>query len=206
MLSIAIQAGGRSERMGRDKARVLLAGQPLITHVLGRVAHLGTDILVTTNAPEDYAFLGVHLAGDEQPGAGALAGLRTALRAARYETVLVLACDLPFVCLPLLEHMLKLAPQADAVVPRWQGEFEPLHAVYRRTCLTAIDLSLAEGRQRMISFLPAVRLTVVEEDQIAAYDPQGLTFFNVNTPDDLQTAERILAAGIPPALAPPEDR
>jgi len=206
MLSVAIQAGGRSERMGRDKARVLLAGRPLITHVLDRVAHLGTEVLVTTNVPDDYAFLGVRLAADEQPGAGALAGLRTALRAASHEIVLVLACDLPFVCLPLLEHMLRLASQADAVVPRWQGEFEPLHAVYRRTCLTAIDRSLAEGRQRMISFLPAVRLTVVEEDQVATYDPQGLTFFNVNTPDDLQTAERILAAGDRPAQSPPEDR
>ncbi len=107
MLTVAIQAGGRSERMGRDKARVLLAGRPLITHVLDRVAHLGTEVLVTTNVPEDYAFLGVRLAADEQPGAGALAGLRTALRAASHETVLVLACDLPFVCLPLLEHMLQ---------------------------------------------------------------------------------------------------
>ncbi len=58
----------------------------------------------------------------------------------------------------------------------------------------------------MISFFPAVRLTVVEEDQVATYDPQGLTFFNVNTPDDLQTAERILAAGVPPAQTLPEDR
>jgi molybdopterin-guanine dinucleotide biosynthesis protein A len=206
MLSIAIQAGGRSERMGRDKARVLLAGRPLITHVLERVAHLGSDILVTTNAPDEYAFLGVRLAGDEQPGAGALAGLRTALRAARHETVLVLACDLPFVCLPLLEHQLQLAPGADAVVPRWRGELEPLHAVYRRTCLPAIEQSLAEGRRRMISFLPAVRLTVVEEDRVANYDPDGLTFFNVNTPDDLQAAERILAGGGRPAQPPPEDR
>jgi molybdopterin-guanine dinucleotide biosynthesis protein A len=206
MLSVAIQAGGKSERMGRDKAGVLLAGRPLITHVLERVAHLGADILVTTNAPDDYAFLGVRLVADEQPGAGALAGLQTALRAARCETVLVLACDLPFVCLPLLEHLLRLAPQADAVVPRWRGEYEPLHAIYNRTCLPAIDRSLAEGRRRMISFLPAVRLTVVEEDQVAAYDPQGLTFFNVNTPDDLQAAERILAGADHPAQAPPEDR
>lgn len=206
MLSVAIQAGGKSERMGRDKARVLLAGRPLITHVLERVAPLGDEVLVTTNAPEDYAFLGVRLAADERPGAGALAGLQTALRAARHEVVLVLACDLPFVCVPLLEHMLRLAPQADAIVPRWRGEFEPLHAVYRRNCLPAIDLALAEGRQRMISFHSAIQLTVVDEDQVAAYDPQGLTFFNINTPDDLLAAERILARGAHPARAPAEDR
>jgi molybdenum cofactor guanylyltransferase len=198
MVSVAIQAGGRSERMGGDKALVQLAGRPLITHVLERAAPLGDEVLVTTNSPDDYSFLGLRLVADEQPGAGALAGLQTALRAARHDVVLVLACDLPFVCVPLLEYMLRLASQADAVIPRWRGEFEPLHAVYRRTCLPAVDLALTEGRRRMISFLPAVRSTVVEEDQVAAFDPQGLTFFNINTPDDLQTAERILATA-PPA-------
>ena len=198
MVSVAIQAGGRSERMGGDKALVQLAGRPLITHVLERAAPLADEVLVTTNSPDDYAFLGLRLVEDERPGAGALAGLQTALRAARYDVVLVLACDLPFVCVPLLEHMLRLTSQADVVIPRWRGEFEPLHAVYRRTCLPAVELALAEGPQRMISFLPAVRSTVVEEDQVAAFDPQGLTFFNINTPDDLQTAERILATA-PPA-------
>jgi len=199
MVSVAIQAGGRSERIGRDKALVPLAGRPLIVHILERAAPLGDEVLVTTNSPDAYAFLGVRLVADERPGAGALAGLQTALRAARHDVVLVLACDLPFVCVPLLEHMLGLAAQADAVVPRWRGELEPLHAVYRRTCLPAIDLALAEGRQRMISFLPAIRATIIEEDQVAVFDPLGLTFFNINTPDDLQTAERILAAAAPPS-------
>jgi len=185
--------------MGRDKARVLLGGRPLITHVLERAAPLGTDVLVTTNAPEAFNFLGVRLVPDDQPGAGALTGLQTALRAARAERVLVLACDLPFVCIPLLEHLLRVAPEADAVLPRWHGELEPLHAVYRRTCLGPIERALAEGRQRMISFHTSIRLHVVEEDDIVAFDPQGLTFFNVNTPDELRTAERLLAAGGPPA-------
>jgi len=183
--------------MGRDKALIRLAGRPLIAHVLERAAPLGDEVLVTTNSPNDYAFLGLRLVADERPGVGALAGLQTALRAARHEVVLVLACDLPVVCVPLLQHMIGLAAQADAVVPRWRGELEPLHAVYRRTCLPAIDLALAEGRQRMISFLPAVRTIIVEEDLVATFDPQGLTFFNINSPDDLQIAERILAAAPP---------
>jgi molybdopterin-guanine dinucleotide biosynthesis protein A len=198
MLTVAIQAGGSSRRMGRDKARVLLAGRPLITHVLERAAPLGTDVLVTTNTPEAFDFLGVRLVPDDHPGAGPLAGLQTALRAARAERVLVLACDLPFVCVPLLKHLLRVAPEADAVLPRWHGELEPLHAVYRRTCLGPIEQALAEGRQRMISFHPSIRLVVVEEEDILAFDPQGLTFFNVNSLDELQTAERLLAAGGPP--------
>jgi molybdopterin-guanine dinucleotide biosynthesis protein A len=203
MVSVAIQAGGRSGRMSRDKALVPLAGRWLITHVLERAAPLGDEVLVTTNSPGDYAFLGgVRLVPDEQPGAGALAGLRTALRAARCETVLVLACDLPFVCVPLLEHMLCLASAADAVIPRWRGELEPLHAIYRRACLPSIDRALAEGRRRMISFLPDIRATILEEDQVAAFDPHGLTFFNINTPADLRIAEGILSATAPPAEGP----
>jgi len=125
MLTVALQAGGTSRRMGRDKARVLLDGRPLITHVLERAAPLGDEVLVTTNALQAYAFLGgVRLVADEQPGAGALAGLRTALRAASHKNVLILACDLPFVCVPLMEHLLCAAPAADVVVPRWRGELD----------------------------------------------------------------------------------
>ena len=194
MLTVALQAGGTSRRMGRDKARVLLDGRPLITHVLERAAPLGDEVIVTTNAPRAYAFLGgVRLVADEQPGAGALAGLRTALRAASHERLLVLACDLPFVCVPLIEHLLRAAPAADVVVPRWRGELEPLQAVYRRSCLAAVERALAEGRRRMIDFHADVRVHVVEEDVVARLDPQGLTFFNINTPADLQTAERLLA-------------
>lgn len=194
MLTVALQAGGMSRRMGRDKARVLLDGRPLITHVLERAAPLGDEVIVTTNTPHAYPFLGgVRLVPDEQPGAGALAGLRTALRAALHERLLVLACDLPFVCVPLIEHMMRAAPPADVVVPRWHGELEPLHAVYRRGCLAAVERALAEGRRRMIDFHADVRVYVVEEDIITRFDPQGLTFFNINTPDDLQTAERLLA-------------
>jgi len=194
MLTVALQAGGMSRRMGRDKARVLLDGRPLITHVLERAAPLGDEVIVTTNAPDAYPFLGgVRLVPDEQPGAGALAGLRTALRAALHERLLVLACDLPFVCVPLIEHMMRAAPPVDVVVPRWHGKLEPLHAVYRRGCLAAVERALAEGRRRMIDFHADVRMYVVEEDIITRFDPQGLTFFNINTPDDLQTAERLLA-------------
>lgn len=194
MLTVAVQAGGASRRMGRDKARLLLDGRPLITHVLERAAPLGAEVLVTTPGPQAFGFLGgVRLVPDERPGAGALAGLLTALRAARHERCLVLACDLPFVSVPLLEHLLRVAPEAEVVIPRWQGKLEPLHAVYRRTCLAPIEQALAEGRTRMIAFHPAAHVVVVEEEAVAALDPHGLSFFNVNTPDDLQTAEGLIA-------------
>ena len=188
--------------MGRDKGLVPVDGRPLISHLLARVAGLGDEILITTNRPEDYAFTGARLASDATPGAGALAGLSTALSAAHGETVLVLACDLPFVSRPLLAHLLSLASEADVILPRRGWEYEPLHAVYSRSCLPAVEAALAAGKGRMISFLDDVRVHVVEENELARFDPDGRSFFNVNTPADLAQAEAWLAGGsAPPAQA-----
>ena len=193
MLTVAVQAGGRSSRMGSDKALLRLDGIPLIERLLQRVSGLGEEILITTNRPQDYQYLGLRMASDPEPGAGALHGLRTALEAARGQTVLVLACDMPFVSRPLLEHMLQLAEAADLVVPRRGGEYEPLHAVYSKGCLPALEAALQQGEHRMISFFPSLNLHTVEQEEIDRLDPEGLSFFNVNTPEDLRKAERILA-------------
>lgn len=203
MVTLAVQAGGQSRRMGRDKGLVELGGRPLISHVLERLRHLADDILVTTNAPQDYAFLGVRLASDPMPGAGALSGLATALEAARGECVMVIACDMPFVRTALMAYLLDLAQEADVVIPRRLGEFEPLLAVYRRTCLAAIQASLAAGQARMISFFPSVRVRPVEAAELESVDPSGRSFFNINTPDDLRQAEAMLTEETDlPAAAP----
>lgn len=165
----------------------------MIERLLLRLHGLAEDILVTTNRPEDYAFLGVRLASDRVPGAGALAGLRTALAAALGETVLVLACDLPFVARPLLEYLLERAGEADVVIPRRGGEYEPLLAVYARSVLPAVESALAAGQSRMISFFPEVRVLAIEPGEWTPFDPEGLSFFNVNTPEELAEAERLLA-------------
>lgn len=191
MLTVAIQAGGRSRRMGIDKGLVPLHGRPMVSHLLDRVADLGDEILITTNRPDDYAFLGVRLAPDDSPGAGALSGLRTALKAANGDKVLVLACDMPFVSRSLLAHLIRLAPQADVIIPRPGGEYEPMHAVYDRGCLTEIEASLEAGDMRMISFFPRVRVLAVEDEELGQLDPGRLSFFNVNTPEDLAQAERL---------------
>jgi molybdenum cofactor guanylyltransferase len=198
MISVVIQAGGGSRRMGKDKGLVLLAGRPMVHHVIDRVRPLGSEVWITTNRPDAYAFLGVPMASDAQPGQGALAGLRTALQAARGDTVLVVACDMPFLQPALLQHLLDRAGEADIVIPRRNGEYEPLHAVYQRRCLLAVEAALARGDSRMISFFPDVRLLSIEPSELNRFDPDGLSFFNVNTPDDLAEAERLLRAASPP--------
>ncbi len=192
MLTIAVQAGGRSSRMGRDKALIPLGGMPLIEHVLRRVEGLGDEVLITTNRPEDYAFLGKRMVEDRQPGAGALHGLLTALEAACGERVLLVGCDMPFVSRSLLEHMLAIATDAEVIIPRRGGKFQPLHAIYSKTCADPVNQALEAGEKRMISFFSRIQTWIVEQETLDQYDPEGLSFFNANTPEELAQAERLL--------------
>jgi molybdopterin-guanine dinucleotide biosynthesis protein A len=193
MVTVAIQAGGRSSRMGRDKGLVELAGKRLIEHVLAAVDGLADEVLITTNAPERYREFGRKTATDPVPGAGALPGLHTALSAAAGDHVLVVACDMPFLNRALLTYLLAARQSADVVVPLWGGYHQTMHAVYaREPVLAAVEAALASGQKRMTSFYAAVRVLEVPDAIVGAFDPMGHTFFNVNTPADLAEAEAIL--------------
>ena len=194
-LSLAILAGGRSSRMGTDKAFVRVLGRPLIEEILSQSAGLGMESLIITNQPAEYAYLGVPLLGDVLPDKGPLGGLYTALHSATRPHVLCIACDMPFVVRPLLDFLISLIPEGDAIVPRLSDEAEPFRAIYSRACLAPIRAALDAGRMRMISFFPDVRVRFVDEAEIDRFDPQHLSFFNVNTPDDLEQARRLALAG-----------
>lgn len=179
--------------MGQDKGVVPLAGKPMVEHVLERVRGLGDEILLTTNFPEQYAYLNLRMASDEEPGAGALPGLLTALRAAANPHVLIVACDMPFLNRPLLQYQLSLAEQADVIVPFWEENYQPMHAVYgRERCLAAVEKALARGRRRLISFYDDLHVHTIPPDTIRQYDPAGRTFFNANTPEELAQAENFI--------------
>ncbi len=189
--------------MGSDKGLVSLAGSAMIERVIARVAGLGDELIITTNRPQAYAYLGVRMAADEEPGAGALPGLKSALQAARGDSVLLVACDMPFLNHELLAHLLTLVPASadgvdvadvvDVVVPYWKERYQTMHAVYRRrSCLQAVSRALADGERRMIAFYPAVTVLPVEEEVVRRFDAAGDSFFNVNTPEELATAAAMI--------------
>ncbi len=179
--------------MGEDKALMRLAGIPLIERVLARIDGLADEILITTNRPETLAHLNLRMVGDEIPGAGALHGLQTALNAARGEIVLILSCDTPFVSHELLEHLLNRAHEADVIVPKNDDNYEPLQAVYNKErCLPAVKAAIVSGERRMVSFYPQVHVLPIEGQVLSKLDPSGLSFFNVNTTEDLERAEHLL--------------
>ena len=193
LLTLAVQAGGESLRMGQDKALALFRGRPLILRVLERLAGLADETLVTTNHPENLrSVLGLPLIPDLLPGHGALGGLYTALSAARHPLVAVVACDMPFANAGLLaaERDWLEADLADLVVPRTPLGTEPFHAVYRReTCLPLILEALQRGHRRVDSWFGQARVRYVSPEDIAPFDPGGLAFRNINTPEELKAAE-----------------
>lgn len=194
MLTVAIQAGGESRRMGQDKALLPFLGQPLIVRVLERLETLADEILVTTNHPQAYRFLSLPLYSDLQPGRGALGGLYTALNAASHPLVAVVACDMPFASAALLSAMRDtlLASQADIAIPVTAEGSEPFHAVYRRnTCLPPVLQALQEGKWRVDSWFSQVQLYPLQPDEVRRYDPHGVCFWNVNTPEELKAAQQL---------------
>jgi molybdopterin-guanine dinucleotide biosynthesis protein A len=193
MLTVAIQAGGQSTRMGEDKALKLFLGRPLIQRVVDRLAPIADETIITTNQPENYRFLGLRLVRDLKPGRGALGGLYSALYSASSPTVAVVACDLPFASAKLIDHARRLLKQeaADVVIPESAEGLEPLHAVYRReTCLPAIEAALAAGQWKVISWFPQVKVRVLTPVESAPLNEQGLAFWNLNTPEEFAEAER----------------
>jgi molybdopterin-guanine dinucleotide biosynthesis protein A len=194
MLTLAIQAGGRSTRMGCDKGLVEFLGQPLIARVMGRLTAIADEVLVTTNDPEPYRFLGVPLFPDLKPGRGALGGLHTALASAAYPLVAVVACDMPFASADLLAFARDLLLESDddiAIPESGDGMVEPLHAVFRReTCLPAVERAIDLDQWKLVSWFPQVRVRKITSSEVSTLDPSGLAFSNVNTPGELLQAEQ----------------
>jgi len=193
MLSLALLTGGRSIRMGQDKALMPFLGRPLIQCVLERLATVGEQVLLSTNHPADYAFLNLPSYPDIQPDCGSLGGLYTALSAARHSILAAVACDMPFANPALFKYERLLLSQTgvDVVIPSKPDGLEPLHAVYRRdTCLPVVRSALEAGELKMIGWLTEVSVRIVLPEEVAHFDPHGLAFWNLNTPEEFHQAEQ----------------
>jgi molybdopterin-guanine dinucleotide biosynthesis protein A len=192
MYSLALLSGGISSRMGQDKALMSFLGRPLILWILERLASRAEEVILSTNRPEDYAFLGLPFYTDIFPDCGALGGLHAALTAAKCPNVAVVACDMPFANAGLFDYESELLGNTgmDVVVPATSHGLEPLHAVYRRaSCLPAIQASLEAGKFKMVGWLEQVNPRLLSPQEVAPFNQRGLTFWNLNTMDEFRQAE-----------------
>jgi len=195
-VSGVIMAGGVSRRLGRNKALECIGGKALIERVIDSLVPLTTEVLVVVAKPEQAAALhlapSVRVVSDRYPGRGSLGGIFTGLDASAEPWSLVVACDMPFLNRELLQHLIEESSNVDAVVPRLEGQPEPLHALYSKACLAPMERMLRAGDLKIASLFEAVRVGYVDEGTIDRIDPRHLSFFNINTQADLEQARGLL--------------
>lgn len=186
-----ILAGGKSTRLGRDKGLLRLGELSLAERTVARFGPIFAELIYVTNRPE-LAPKGVRVVQDEVPHLGPLGGILAGLKAAEHDYGFVVAYDLPFASPDLAAKLLALSDGFDVVVPQIAGRYEPLHAVYARRCLAAIERYLAAGERRIVAFYEAVKVRVVKEDELSELGLGELTFFNINTWADYEKAKAMM--------------
>jgi molybdopterin-guanine dinucleotide biosynthesis protein A len=185
-----VLAGGRSSRMGTPKAMLPFDGEPLIVHVVGALHRLFDEIVVVAAPEQDLPAMPVTLVHDDVSYQGPVGGLCYGLRAATREICFATSCDSAFLNEGLISHLVSRIPGHDVVAPLWEGRLQPLHAVYRRSVLPRLEEQLSRGELRLVSLFDRVPTLTIEEDEIRRFDPEGLSFFNMNTPQDYDEALR----------------
>ena len=189
-----IQAGGRSVRMGgRPKGLMELGGRRLVERVLMALTPVVDDVLVVTNTPQLYAFLGLPMVPDVYPDRGSLGGIYSGLRAAPGQAALTVACDMPFLHPEVLKLLAERSGEGDVVIPRVGDQLETLHAAYGKACLPHIEERLLAGKLKIVGFFESVRVVEITEADVARFRDPRLVFMNVNTPEELDRAREIVA-------------
>ncbi len=190
--SSIVLAGGKGLRLGRDKALAELDGENLLQRVISRLGFLNSEIIVVVAGAEQSVQVvndsNLKIVTDAYPGKGPLVGIYSGLLNSNSMYNLVVACDMPFLNKRLIRYMLDVSDGFDITIPRLGSMLEPLHAVYSKNCLKAIEKLLAVDKLKIDSLLGTVEVRYVEAGEIDSFDPEHLSFFNVNTKADLNVA------------------
>jgi molybdopterin-guanine dinucleotide biosynthesis protein A len=196
MISIVLQAGGKSTRMGKDKATLPFLDIPLINRLRDRFQDLGSELVVISNQLKGYEKLGVPIFQDLIPDRGALGGLYTALSIASQPLVGLIAADMPFADPDLLSYQKDLMVDGDwdAVIPSTAQGIEPFHAVYRvKTCMPLVKRAIEKDLWKMVAWHDQAKIKILEQGITRKITGSDHTFLNLNTPDEFREAEKIAA-------------
>ena len=192
-----VLVGGKSTRLGKDKITELIGGESLLQRVLARLATFSTDIILVTaqgQALPEFSQPKTRIIEDLIPDGGSLGGIYSGLQASSSSHNLLIAGDMPFLNVPLLQYLLEISPPFDVVVPQANGFLEPLHAVYSQNCVPQIRRLLEEDNHKILDFFPQVKVKYVEEG-LNRFDPKHLSLFNINTREDLAKARQLVLSG-----------
>jgi len=200
-LAVAILAGGRARRMGGiDKSRLPLSGRTILDRLLDAIRPVSSHVFAVGDTYGTAANAGLRVVPDLVANGGALGGIYTAIVDSPCERTLVVGCDMPFITTAFVQHLAGFT-EVDVVIPRTSDGYQPLCAIYGRACAGPIRERLDRGERHAAVPPGGVRVAEIGPGELAAYDPDGLLFVNVNTPHDYAQAQRILGrAGMPDAI------
>jgi len=179
-------AGGRASRMGgRDKAFAAVGGEPIAVRTARLFRELFPQLIVVTNRAERFRDLGAELVSDRFPGCGPLAGVHAAMLVSRHPHVFIAACDMPRLDAGVIRFLLARIGRAQAIVPCWRDDIEPLHAVYAVSAAPVLEECLRAGRNAMREVLPLLEVDYVSQAELEAVAGVESSLTNVNTPEEL---------------------
>ena len=189
-LSGIILSGGKSLRMGENKAFLEIDGIPIITRIYDLFKELFQEVIIVTNQKEVFKNFDSKIYHDLMPDKGALGGLYTGIFFSSFQYSFCVACDMPFINKSLVEYLIKNTQNNDVVVPRTKDGLQPLHAIYSKNCLHPIERIIEEGKYKIIDMYKMLRVRVVEEHEFLSLDPLRDSFININTPEELLSLRR----------------
>ena len=184
-----ILSGGKSVRMGRDKAFIEIDGIPIIQRIYNIFEKLFNEIIIVTNQKEFYSDFKAKIVSDLIINHGALGGLYTGLFFSSNPYSFCVACDMPFLKESMIHYLIKQANEYDVIVPRTEDGLQPLHAIYSKGCLEPIKKMIGMGKYKIIDFYPLVETKIIEESEFISLDINlklmRESFININTPEEL---------------------
>jgi molybdopterin-guanine dinucleotide biosynthesis protein A len=182
---------------GEDKAFLRVERRPIVERTLELLGSVFPEVVVVTNAPQKYTSYGVDVVEDVFRGVGPLAGIHAGLRRISHPYAFVVACDMPYLRADAIEFLVRRLRQQEAIIPTWDDDIEPLHALYAKVLHPRIENAVQRGLRGIREFLPEVDVDYVPEAEMRRVRGAEQSFCNVNTPEDAarHAVERPVLAG-----------
>lgn len=181
-----ILAGGKSTRMGYDKAFIKIGGKPIIERTIATLKPMFDDIIIVANEPGKFKGLRVKVVKDIKPNCGPISGIHSGLVHSKTEINFVVACDMPFLNLSLIRYMLGKKNNSDIIMIQINGKLHPLFGIYSQNCILAIEENLKQDILKVVNILPKVRSRFISKEEIEKFDRNLLSLVNINTQTDLK--------------------
>jgi len=187
-VSVVILAGGQGERLGQDKTTIELGGLTLLQRVIRTAEQLSEDIICVAREDQRITAGGVSIVRDPPGNSGVLPAILAGLQRASSDWVFLTACDMPFIQIPFVQYMLSLCDSHTIIVPKISAGLEPFHALYHHRVIPSLQAAINRREKRVVSFYHGQDIREVNENEIKRFDPHLISFFNINTDEDLSRA------------------